>query len=138
MLQVNENLYIGNTAEFGEAATLESAGIQVAVATGGWHGFPHSEIVMPLAVLIYPDMPSWGLRGLAVLLADVYAVRVMSVHDRAGGYTEATFLLACTYAQKLGRSFDQGLEWMRGLIETETARVQISPGLQLLGQETWP
>ena len=138
LLEVTDKLYVGNVADFGDGKALEARGIQFAVGSHGHANFPHTNLVASAEFHIRADgsNPDLFIQGIARLLSHAYDKAVMALTDQAGGVNHASFLIACTYAQKLGTSFDAGLAWL----QDESRLPAAAPTAELIaqGQRLWP
>ena len=138
MKQIAPMLYVSNVASFGDANLLAANGIQLAIGSHGHANFPHGGSLESAEFHIRSDGSNSDLfiKAIARLLSHAYGAVVLCLTDSSGGLTEASFLIACAYAEKLNTTFDAGLAWLKNAGRLPDA----APPQALIdqGRRVWP
>ena len=138
MKQVTPSLWVSNVGSFGDANLLLANGIQLAVGCHGHANFPHTNALESCEFHIRSDGSNADIfiKAIARLLSHAYTVATMCLTDQSGGRQEASFLIACAYAEKLNTSFNAGLAWLQNAGRLPDA----APPQALIdqGRRIWP
>ena len=139
MIRLLPQLYIGGMAEFGDASTLQAAGIELAIATNSERRFPHAANLAAITVQIDGDArhPQWLISGLARLIGGLYLVKTIGIFDEQGGLGKASYLVCCAYAQRSNVNFSVAETWLNALLQPARQH-EIPVQLMAQGRGLWP
>lgn len=127
MKQLTATAFVGNRAEFGDGEGLDAAGIELAIATWGWKGHPHTNTPScALAIQRDGSSPDWFVQGCIALLLLAYGSKRLVIVDEQDGAGVAGWLAACAYASKQSSTFAAGRSWVEAQLGSP---LNISSGL---------